>query len=831
MARPQVTISSPDKLYFPSGFKKVDMIRYYGAISSVMLPHLQDRPVTLIRFPEGVRGEKFYEKNAPGHAPDWIKTAKVARGHHEGFINYILVKNVETLAWCANLGAIEFHPFLHRAAQPQTPTHIAFDLDPGEGASLLTCIEVADILRGLFKKLELDCYPKVSGSKGLQLYVPLNTPVTYEQTTPFAKAVAELLAQQFPRLVVSEMPKNLRRGRVLIDWSQNSEAKTTVCVYSLRGKHDEPFVSAPVTWAELARAAKAKDSTALFFSPAETLSRVEKLGDLFEPLLTKKQKLPVTAGNGLPDAKPKSRGSLARYAEKRDFTRTAEPGAALPRRSAQGSQRRFVIQKHAASHLHYDFRLEMGDTLKSWAIPKGLPYELGVKRSAFQVEDHPIDYLSFEGTIPKGQYGGGTVMVWDIGTYEVIDGNWQRGDLKLWLSGKKLRGEWHIFRIKSDDEKPVWLIVKAGKPMKPLSAKQEKTSVLTRRSLAEIGDANDAQWDRSRPSKEPRKLRTTKASVVEPKFVAPMKPQLVTALPEGPEWLYEVKWDGFRALILKHGTKVRLLSRNEKSLARDFKDVVTAAETLTTGICVLDGEIVALDESGKPSFQALQNRSAVPANIVFYAFDLLSKDGDDWTSRPLEKRQDELARVIEGSDLRLSRVLRGTAAEVLAAVGQLGLEGVVAKRSDAPYVSGDRSSAWQKVRLRCSQEFVVGGFRPGMKPFESALVGYYEDGKLMFAGKVRPGFTPHSRAELWALIKDDEIPTCPFANLPDTEKKGRWGEGITSADMKTLRWVKPRHVIEIEFLEWTRTSHLRHAAFRGIRTDKAPRAVVRESPE
>jgi bifunctional non-homologous end joining protein LigD len=361
----------------------------------------------------------------------------------------------------------------------------------------------------MFEKLGLDCYPKVTGSKGLQLYIPLNTPVTYDQTTPFAKAVAELLARQFPKLVVSEMSKTLRRGRVMIDWSQNSPSKTTVCVYSLRGKHDEPFVSMPVTWAELERATKTKDKAALFFSPAEALKRVKKLGDLFAPVLTQRQKLPVIAGIAPSASKSKaSRGSLARYAEKRDFTRTAEPGPALPRRSAQGSARRFVIQKHAASHLHFDFRLEIGDTLKSWAVPKGLPYELGVKRSAFQVEDHPLEYMTFEGTIPKGQYGGGTVMVWDIGTYEVIAGNWHQGDLKLWLTGKKLKGEWHIFRIKSEDDKPVWLIAKAGKAMKPLSAKQENSSVLTKRSLAQIAADNDAQWDSSKPAKGFRVAKT-----------------------------------------------------------------------------------------------------------------------------------------------------------------------------------------------------------------------------------------------------------------------------------------------------------------------------------
>lgn len=552
MPKRNVTVTNPDREYFPSGFTKADLIRYYSGISEWMLPHLKNRPVTLIRFPEGVKGERFYEKNAPRHAPDWIRTFPVPRRRHEGTINYILVNNVETLAWCANLGAIELHPFLHRVPKIAQPTHIAFDLDPGEGADLLTCIEVAGLLRAMFEKLGLEAFPKVSGSKGLQLYVPLNVPVTYDATSPFAKTVAEHLAQAHPKLVVSDMKKELRKKRVLIDWSQNSESKTTVAVYAVRGKRDEPFVSCPVTWEELERAAKRRDVDALFFTPEQALARARKLGDLFAPVLTKKQRLPGefmrlgrgkgeearvgqaegrqqevgerrrarrqrTAERGQSPGTANSRrggsGALAEYARKRDFAKTAEPPA---RRSSAGRSRlklklptstgesrggrasraaaRFVIQKHAASHLHFDLRLEMGGTLKSWAVPKGLPYELGVKRSAFQVEDHPLDYMDFEGTIPKGQYGGGTVMVWDIGTYELLGGDPQR-DLKLRFHGKKLKGEWHMFRIKSDDAKPVWLIAKSKAPMKPLTARQEDSSVLTRRSMARIAKDADAVWE------------------------------------------------------------------------------------------------------------------------------------------------------------------------------------------------------------------------------------------------------------------------------------------------------------------------------------------------
>ncbi len=535
-----VAVTHPDKVYFPSGFTKAEMIRYYAGIAPAMLPHLRNRPVTLIRFPEGVKGESFYEKNAPAHRPDWVKTFPVPRRAHEGNIDYILINDLETLAWCANLGAIELHPFLHRAPKLEQPTAVAFDLDPGEGANLLTCIEVALLLREMFAKLELQAWPKVSGSKGLQLYVPLNTPARYEATTPFAKTVAELLAKEHPKLIVSEMSKALRKKRVMIDWSQNSYSKTTVSVYSLRAKRDEPFVSMPVTWAELERALKKKDRASLDFTPEEALARVKKQGDLFAEVLTKKQQLPkafqklatsavgkkiaaqaadagvprrerVAANKAKTGGKNESeRGSLKRYAEKRDFTKTAEPaphagkagrtkaGRKDAGKAGDGEELRFVIQKHAASHLHFDFRLEMGGTLKSWAVPKGLPYELGVKRSAFQVEDHPIDYLDFEGTIPKGQYGGGTVMVWDIGTYERLGGHWHEGNLKLWLKGKKLKGEWHIFRIKSDDEKPVWLVAKSGVAMKPLSKRREETSAITGRTMEKIAEESTATWESGR---------------------------------------------------------------------------------------------------------------------------------------------------------------------------------------------------------------------------------------------------------------------------------------------------------------------------------------------
>ena len=477
---PEVKFSNLDKVFFPKpGFTKGQMIQYYVDVAPYILPHLRDRPITLIRFPDGIAGEKFYAKNAPKFTPPWIKTFDVSRRHASGEVNYILINDASSLAWCANIAGLEIHPFLHRITNLELPTHVVFDLDPGEGSDLRTCARVAFLVKEIMDDLGLKIFPKVSGSKGLQLYVPLNTKTDYATTGGFAKAVAELLEQRHPDLVVSKMDKVRRKNHVLIDWSQNNMSKTTVAVYSMRGKRDEPYISMPVTWTELERLKKPET---LSFSPADALKRLKKLGDLFAPVLTLKQKLPKAFGaKAAPAAAP-----LEAYKAKRDFSKTKEPGpvVAKPPKAAKGASGRFVIQKHAATRLHYDFRLEMDGTLKSWAVPKGVATELGVKRAAFAVEDHPVGYLKFEGTIPKGQYGGGTVMVWDIGTYELLGGSYEAGDLKLRLSGKKLKGEWHLFKIRSEGGKDVWLIAKSGTAAPTITPRQDDSSVLTRRSMA-----------------------------------------------------------------------------------------------------------------------------------------------------------------------------------------------------------------------------------------------------------------------------------------------------------------------------------------------------------
>ncbi|HTL16585.1 MAG TPA: non-homologous end-joining DNA ligase [Patescibacteria group bacterium] len=828
----KIAVTNLEKILYPGGrFTKAKVIDYYARVAPVLLPHFRNRPVTLVRYPDGVFKEFFFEKNAPGFAPTWIRTFPVPRSEG-GVINYILLNDLPTLLWAANLAALELHPFLHRAPNLQRPTHIVFDLDPGEGADILTCSRVAFLIRDVLAGLKLKAFPKVSGSKGIQVYVPLNTPATYDATQSFARAIADLLSRQHPKLIVSEMSKALRSRKVFIDWSQNYQTKTTVGVYSLRAKHPQPFVSMPVQWAELAQAVEANDSEALFFTPEAALTRIDRQGDIFESVLTVKQRLPKDFLEALPDlARTKS---LGRYDARRDFSRTAEPEPMLRQRSAQGSRRRFVVQKHAAQHLHYDLRLEMQDVLKSWAVPKGIPLAQGERHSAFATEDHPLDYLEFEGVIPKGQYGGGTVMVWDIGTYDRLSGNYYSGELVVFLNGQKLKGEWTLNRLKENEQpdKEMWLLTKTGGAARRISSKRKEVSAVSGRRIEEIAKQPGPVWQSNRGNQASVRKRTKPAkSLAPPAFISPMKATLVSNLPEGPEWLYEVKWDGYRALAAKSGDTVRLLSLKNKDLASAFPTVVDAVRTVRADTALLDGEIVAVNPEGKPSFQALQNRASLGKQweVIYYGFDLLSLDGNDLKNLPLVQRRAQLKDVLDHSAVRFSAELYGQVDRILRTAKAAGLEGIIAKSKSSVYQARTRSLDWRKFKLDKSQEFVIGGYNPEGDTFSSLLVGYYEGSKFLFAGKVRQGLNPASRKALKKSLNAIALKRCPFFNLPSS-KTGHFGEGITPEQMATLRWARPELVARIRFTEWTSYGLLRHATFEGLRDDKDPREVVKELP-
>jgi bifunctional non-homologous end joining protein LigD len=309
-----------------------------------------------------------------------------------------------------------------------------------------------------------------------------------------------------------------------------------------------------------------------------------------------------------------------------------------------------------------------------------------------------------------------------------------------------------------------------------------------------------------------------------------MMAKLTDKLPEGEQWSYEVKWDGYRALLLKDRNRVQLLSRNDNDLTATYPMIQSAALKLRADTALLDGEIVALDAKGTPSFQALQHRSAHRSYaIVFYAFDLLHLNGEELRRLPLQDRRKRLPDLVKGSGILLSQPLPGTLQQVTEAVSRIGLEGIVAKRNDSRYESGERSGAWVKLKLDKQQEFVVGGYRPGPNGIDALLVGYYEGKELRFAGKVRAGFTPHLRREVFEAVKLLHTARCPFVDLPNS-KASHWGGGVTAEQMVEVQWVKPTLVAQIRFVEFTNDGHLRHAAYIGLRGDKTAKQVRREAP-
>lgn len=315
-----------------------------------------------------------------------------------------------------------------------------------------------------------------------------------------------------------------------------------------------------------------------------------------------------------------------------------------------------------------------------------------------------------------------------------------------------------------------------------------------------------------------------------PTFVTPMAALLVDVLPEGPEWSYELKLDGYRALIMKDGASIRIRSRNDKDLMQMYPTVAAAGRRLQADQVVIDGEIVAVDEQGRPSFQALQHRGTHPKHtIVFYAFDLLHLNGEDTTALPLKTRRERLAQVIEKSGLLLSLELPGSVADIVSTVRAMQLEGVVAKRRDSAYEAGQRSASWQKLKLDHQQEFVIGGYRPyGNNSVDALLVGYFDNKKLRFAAKVRAGLVPHVKLQLARELKSLRLDRCPFVDLP-SEGSSRWGGGVSVEDMEEMIWTKPERVVQVQFVEWTAENRLRHSKFLGMRPDKNPKDVRCES--
>ena len=563
---------------------------------------------------------------------------------------------------------------------------------------------------------------------------------------------------------------------------------------------------------------------------------------------------------------------LAEYKKKRNFGVTAEPAGGKPLPKLVKGASRFVIQKHDASRLHYDFRLAMEGVLKSWAVPKGLPWEKGEKHLAVEVEDHPVEYATFEGIIPQGQYGGGTVMVWDRGNYHVYGEEplkaLKEGRLHLVLDGKKAKGEWALIRTRMDGGKSQWLLLKSGTSVKPISKKRDDESVKSGRTMAQIAAQKDAEWQSNRKDdsakstlksriqtalkkKDDRAEETkvaksrgrrsaaslpglAKLPAGKARFIDPMKPRLLEAPPAAGDWLYELKFDGIRLIAVKNGEKVNLISRNENELAGRFAEAASDIGALPIKDCVIDGEVVALDEKGGSSFQLLQahEMEGRRAPVYYYVFDLLQAAGKSLIGLPIERRKELLSLLCKdaGGSIRFSGEIGGDPVALLREVQRLGLEGVIGKQRGSVYEPGRRSGVWIKLKCVNEQEFVIGGFTPpqgARKHFGAVLVGYYEKKRFLFAGKVGTGFNTKLLASLHKQLNAKKRDDCPFADLP-SKRGGQWVQGITPGMMRQITWVNPVFVCQVKFAEWTRDGKLRQPVFLGLREDKKPTEVGRE---
>ncbi|BCO34591.1 ATP-dependent DNA ligase [Mycobacterium heckeshornense] len=754
-ARPRVKLTNPDKvLYPPAGRRrkpvtKAEVFDYYTGIAEVMVPHLAGRPATRKRWPNGVQSPSFFEKQLASSAPQWLPRAAVR--HSSGTTTYPIIDSTTGLAWIAQQAALEVHvPQWRFVAEwtrageelkPGPATRLVFDLDPGEGVTMRQLTDVARMIRDLIADIGLTTFPVTSGSKGIHLYAPLDNPVSSRGAVVLAKRVAQQLEKTIPKLVTATMTKSVRAGKVFVDWSQNNGSKTTIAPYSLRGRA-QPTVAAPRAWEEL------DDPRLRQLRYDEVLERVSRDGDLLAP---------VDADINV--------DRLARYRSMRNPSKTPEP--VLNAKPAGGHNNRFVIQEHHARRLHYDFRLERDGVLVSWAVPKNLPETTSVNHLAVHTEDHPLEYATFEGTIPKGEYGAGTVTIWDTGTYDTE--KFRDDEVIVNLHGSRISGRYALIRTSGDQ----WLAHRM---------KDQKTF----------------EFDELTP------MLATEGSVAN-----------LTA----DQWAFEGKWDGYRLLVEADHGRLRVRSRRGRDVTAEYPQLRALARDLADHHVVLDGEIVALDASGVPRFSEMQNRVRA-TRIEYWAFDLLYLDGRPLLRVKYHDRRKLLETLASGRALIVPELITGDGAAALHYSGTQGWEGVVAKKLDSTYQPGRRSMSWIKDKHWHTQEVVIGGWRAGeggrTSGIGSLLMGIPADGGLHFAGRVGTGFTERELTRLKKTLAPLQTDESPF-NAP-----------LPARDAKGVTFVKPALVGEVRYSEWTSDGRLRQPSWRGLRPDKEPHQVVRE---
>lgn len=716
-----------------------------------MLSHIKGRALSLVRYPDGLGGEKFFQKNRPEWAPEWVAYKRLGNDRKK---EYVVANEEATLVWLANLACLEIHQMHSFSAHNDTPDYIVYDLDPPEDGSFAW----GDLKRMAFDlKAHLDQYGyhpflKTTGGKGLHVLTPITPKYTYEECFQVAREIATSFIAKYPKATL-HLVKASRKGRVLIDIYRNKSSQTIISPYSLRG-HKGATTSTPITWDELENLKTLTD-----WNIHTTLQRLLTEGDAWEqirgwavPLHTDPNKKTVSAYSSQTSA-------LKAYKEKRDFAKTNEPDIA----TQKGMGNRFVIQRHHAAHIHYDLRLEQNGVLTSWAVPKGMPPIPGVKRLAVKTEDHPLSYLSFEGNIPKGEYGGGTMWVYAEGKYEVTkekkDGFYFR------LSGKQLNAEYRIHLMKGKE----WLLERVDTPQhSPLN-----------------------------------------------QLIKPMLAESSKNVPLG-DYTYELKWDGIRALIYINEGELKIYSRNLNDITHQFPELNIPPETFGVNNAIFDGEIVCLDSDGSANFKKVIKRLMSKArvkreNVQFsafcYLFDCLYLDGRPLLNDPLYKRREWLEDALSQKchPYRINEVLEDGVA-LFEATKRLGVEGILAKEKNGTYMPGKRSKGWIKVKVKTTMDCVIIGYTQGQGDriglFGSLQLAEVTQNGLTYRGRVGTGFDQKQMKSMAETLSAIVQKTKPIS-------EGAHEERITT-------WVSPIHKCEVEYTMLTESGTLRDPVFKKL---------------
>ena len=791
LGKRQIELSNLTKVLYPEDhIVKAEVIQYYLKIAPTILAHLKGRPLSLVRYPDGIGGESFFQKNLPDWAPNWLE--HVTLGEEKK--NYVIATEDASLGWLANLACIELHQMHSRAPHFDKPDYIVYDFDPPETLNFADVAALALEFKQCLEGYGYHPFVKTTGRKGLHVVTPIEAKWGFDKAFEAARAVAQPFVDSHASSMTLQIKKEHRHGKVLLDIYRNRPSQTIVSAYSLRGLPGAT-VSTPLQWEELADLQSPKTLN-LHTVPA----RVTDKGDPWEAIAayataihterkpavrTEARLLPPTSGQGkeeeqpatkIPKAAARDAGSgtakrkhktpeqLQAYSRKRSFDKTPEPQPV----QITGAGNAFVVHRHHASRLHYDLRLEQKGVLKSWAVPKGLPPRPGIMRLAVNVEDHPLEYVSFEGAIPKGEYGGGMMWKFAQGRYEITKE--KKEGFYFRLQSRELNAEYRIHKTKDNQ----WLLERVDTP----------------------------QTDWLRDSIEPMLARS------------------VDRLPDSPDYLYELKWDGIRAIISLDEGQVRIHGRNRMEFTQQFPELLTPDQAFRATSALFDGEIVCLDAGGRPNFQHVIQRMQQSSEggierarlkhpAVCYLFDCLYLDGRPIITEPLGRRREWLADAVKkDGPYRVSEVVEDGPA-FFQAVKEMGLEGLMAKQRNSTYQPGKRGDAWLKIKTRQSAEAVIIGYTQGrgdrQASFGALHLAQNEGEALRYIGKVGGGF-------------DDSVLKTVFAEVQKLPRIKRPVKEKPLDDARSI-WVEPRLMCEVSFASRTADGMLREPVFIRLRPD------------